>query len=130
VLVVLFFGYIVYQYKNYTGAPYLEIYYPQNNIVVVSDIIDITGKTQLDSDVYINNQKVVLNNDGSFATSLKLKEGINTLSINAINRLSKKTELIKTIIYRPEQKQREITPLEVTESTPSAAVESTASLGE
>lgn len=118
-MVLLFFTYLFYQYKNYTGAPVLNIFYPENNIVVTSDILDITGKTQLDSDVYINNQKLVLNNDGSFATSLKLKEGINTLNINAINKLNKKSEVVRTIIYRPENKPQAIIEEKPRETTPS-----------
>src|SRR3989344_17873 len=118
---VLFFGYLFYQYKNYTDAPKLDIYYPQNNLLLEQDILDVTGKTDIDSEVFINNQKIILNPDGSFATSLKLKEGINSLKISAVNKLSKKTELIRTVIYRPSKIN-----LEKTEET-SEATESTKS---
>jgi cytoskeletal protein RodZ len=122
-LIVLFFGYLFYQYKNYTGAPRLEINYPQNNMVTNTDILDVTGKTELDTDVFINNQKLVLNTDGTFVTSIKLKEGINNISINAVNKLNKKTELIRTIIYRPQNGQNSPMPIpqtsESTESTDS-----------
>jgi len=119
-LIVMFFGYLFYQYKSYTGAPRLEIVYPENNIVLNTDILDITGKTELDTDVFINNQKLVLNTDGSFVTSLKLKEGINNISINAVNKLNKKTELVRTIIYRPLVKPTPVIDVvQTTESTES-----------
>ena len=117
VLIIGFFSYLFYQYRSFTGDPKLDIYYPQNNISVDSDILDITGKTELDSSVFINNQKVVLNMDGSFAASIKLKEGLNTLSIVAVNKLNKKTELIRTIIYRPEREPEKV--IESSESTKS-----------
>ncbi len=101
VLITAFFGYLFYQYKTYTGVPKLEIYYPKDNVVLDVDILDITGKTELDSDVFINSQKITLNVDGSFATSVKLKGGLNTLNISAVNKLGKETEVIRTIIYRP-----------------------------
>jgi hypothetical protein len=72
--------------------------------------------------VFINNQKLVLNTDGSFVTSLKLKEGINNISINAVNKLNKKTELIRTIIYRPQVKPTPVIDvIQSTESTSTVA---------
>jgi hypothetical protein len=102
-LVVAFFGYLLHQYRSYTGNPLLEIYHPENNLMTDSDILDVTGRSELDSEVFINNQKVVLGPNGGFAVSIKLKEGINTLSIISINKLNKKTEEIRTVIYRPQR---------------------------
>lgn len=99
-LIILFFSYLFYQYRSYTGAPKLEIYTPQNSIVVHLDVLDVTGKTDIDSVLLINNQRVILNTDGTFATSIKLKQGLNTLSFVAIDKLGKETELTRTIIYR------------------------------
>jgi cytoskeletal protein RodZ len=105
--ILVFFSYLFYQYRHYTGAPTLNIYNPKDNSVVEKDILDITGSTDLDSDVFVNNQKVILNPDGGFAESIKLKEGLNTISIKAVNKLEKQTEFIRTIIYRP----KEVLPL-------------------
>jgi len=101
--VLAFFGYLFYQYRNYTGAPKLTLYSPQENVVVDKSILDITGVTDLDSDLFVNNQKLILNPDGSFAESIKLKEGLNTISIKSVNKLEKQTEYIRTVIYRPYQ---------------------------
>jgi cytoskeletal protein RodZ len=114
VLVIGFFSYLFYQYKSYTGAPKLEVFAPQNSIIVSSDLLDVTGKTDTDSVVLINNQKVVLNIDGTFATSLKINEGANTLSILSVNRLGKETEVVRTVIFRPPAPS----VLESTEATP------------
>lgn len=111
-LVFSFLGYLYYQYRTYTRNPILQVFSPENNFVTTKDIIDITGKTDLDSDVYINSQKLIANLDGTFATSIKLKEGVNTFSLKAENRLKKQTELIRTVIYRPPEK-----PVIVREST-------------
>lgn len=127
VTVVGFFGYLFYQYRNYTGAPNMTVYNPKENSVVDNAILDITGVTDLDSEVYINNQKVVLNTDGSFAESLKLKEGLNTISIKAVNKLEKQTEFVKTIIYRPSEKEN-LPLFETSESTKSMQVGDTAPL--
>ncbi len=102
-----FFLYLFFQYRQYTDAPTMDIYYPGDNIVVKHDILDITGKAELDADVFINNQKIIANTDGSFLTSIKLREGINTISIKSVNKLNKETEEIRNIIYRPEKEEIE-----------------------
>lgn len=98
---VLFFSYLYYQYNTYTGVPNLEVYRPPEDLTMESDILDITGKTDLDSNVFINNEEIILGPDGSFALSVKLKEGLNTISIKAVNDLNKESEIVRTIIYRP-----------------------------
>jgi transcriptional regulator with XRE-family HTH domain len=117
-LVLLFFGYLSYQYRSYSGAPKLEIYTPQNSIVVNSEILDVTGKTDRDSVLLINNQRVLLDKDGSFVTSLKLREGLNTLSFLSVNKLGRETEEIRTIIYRNLEEV-----IESTESTEAVLIE-------
>ena len=121
VFIIGFFSYLFYQYQSYSGAPKLEIYTPQNSIVVHSEILDVTGKTDRDSVLLINNQRVILNKDGTFATSIKLRAGLNTLSFLAVNKLGKETEETRTIIHR-QQENAGVNELnvEVMESTPTS----------
>lgn len=100
-LLVSFFGYLFYSYKKYSGPPALEVRSPENNAIVENSLIDITGKTDIDSILFVNGEKILLQSDGDFATSLSLREGVNTLSITSINKLDKKTEKVLTVIYRP-----------------------------
>lgn len=116
ILVLGFFGYLFYQYRNYSGVPDLDIYSPDNNVVVTSSTLDIIGETDMDSVVLINNQRVVVDKDGSFATSIKLHDGINTLSFLAVNKLGREAEEIRTVIYREESKAPEETKDEETEN--------------
>jgi hypothetical protein len=118
ILIVLFFGYLFYSYRNYSGPPSLEIQTPENNEVVDTSLIDVTGKTDIDSVLFINGEKILIKPDGSFAASLNLKEGTNTLSITSINKLDKKTEEVLTVIYRPQNGLEEEFN-EPPESTPS-----------
>lgn len=122
-LVTGFFGYLFYQYRSYSGAPDLSIYSPQNNTVVNNEVLDLTGKTDRDSVLLINNQRVILDKDGTFATSLKLKPGLNTLSFLSVNKLGKETEEVLTIIYREQQKPKVEEAEESTESIDSEETE-------
>ncbi|MCA9308474.1 helix-turn-helix domain-containing protein [candidate division WWE3 bacterium] len=100
-LVTAFFGYIYYQYSTYSGAPRLDIFSPQDNLVVSSSTLDIIGRTERDAALLINNQLIVLNPDGSFTTTLSLNPGINSLTFSVTSSIGKKTEIVKTVIYRP-----------------------------
>ena len=119
-IIIGFFAFLFFQYKEYTGAPALDIFHPEDNQVLLTDILDITGRVELDTEVFINSQKIIANPDGSFLTSVKLREGINTISIKAVNKLNKETEKTRTIIYRPERVEEapiEEEPLETDETS-------------
>lgn len=103
VLLLGFFSYLFYQYRSFSGAPDLEVFTPEDNQVTDNEILDITGRTERDSVVYINNQRIILNTDGTFATSIKLNPGLNTLSFSATNSLGNAAEISKTVIYRPDE---------------------------
>lgn len=116
-----FFAYLFVQYKQYTGVPKLDIFYPTEDTAIETEVLDITGKTDLDSTIYINSHKIVLNPDGSFAESISLKEGLNTISIKAVNKLNKESEVVRTVIYRPKKIEPEVSrqTTETVETTPS-----------
>jgi cytoskeletal protein RodZ len=101
-LVVLgFLGFVAYQYNETLSSPVLEISKPQTNEVLEEDLVDIFGKTDSDSILRINNEKITISTDGNFSTSLKLAEGINTLRFTAVNPYGKETVRILHLIYRP-----------------------------
>ncbi|MBI2414329.1 helix-turn-helix domain-containing protein [candidate division WWE3 bacterium] len=118
-LTLSFFSYLFYQYHTYSGAPKLDIYNPQNNVVINYEILDVTGKTDIDANLMINNQKINLDKDGGFATSIRLQPGLNTLSFLSVNKLQKETEEIRTIIYRNPEQENVSSILPVVESTQS-----------
>ena len=102
VVLIGFFGYLFYSYKTYQGPPLLELSSPEDNKIVKSNPVDIIGKTDIDATLLVNGERVLLRPDGSFAVSVNLHEGLNTLSITSINKLDKKTEKVLTLILRSE----------------------------
>jgi cytoskeletal protein RodZ len=101
IIVISFLGYIGYQYNETLSSPKLEIFKPQTNEIFEEDLVDIFGKTESDSVLKINNEKITLATDGNFSTSLKLAEGINTLKFTATNPYGKETVRILHLIFRP-----------------------------
>lgn len=112
VIILSFFSYIAFSFSQTLSNPVLDIYNPKNNDVVEDDLIDINGKTDSDSVLKINNEKIVIQTDGNFSTSLKLSEGINTFKFTSLNPYGKETVKILTVIYRPRKIEIYNPPLE------------------
>ncbi len=103
ILILLFFSYLFYQYRSYTGNPSLIIEKPLEDDTANVVSFEIVGRVDRDSSVFLNGQKLNVKEDGSFVTIIDLSEGINTLNFLAINKLGKETKLARTVIYKKEQ---------------------------
>ncbi len=101
-LLLGFFVYLYYSYMSYQGPPVLVVESPTNNLVVNTPLVDVLGHTDPDVTLLINGDPLFLKTDGSFATTINLRDGVNTLSVVAINRIGKRTEQNITVVYRPD----------------------------
>ncbi len=100
VLVLGFFSYLFYQYKSYTDAPTLVIENPKEDTTLSGDSIEVSGKTDRDSQVLLNSQKLVVDASGNFSTKIGLSEGINVLNFLAVNKLGKQSKLSKNVVVK------------------------------
>ncbi len=98
-------GYIIFQVSNFAGMPALKIINPQNNTIVESDSIDISGLTDPDAVVMVNEERVPVTEEGRFNSSLKLHRGVNVLKVKAINKTKKEAFQIYTVEYKPKTAQ-------------------------
>lgn len=94
---VVFFGYLLLQYKIYTSPPSLSVDKPPEGAIVHSDRVDVSGKTDSDAVVAVNNQKIAINSNGEFTTTLTLNPGINTITVESISKYGKKRAVERTI---------------------------------
>jgi len=92
IIATIFFtllGYVGWQWHNLNKPPTLEVYTPQENEFVSSQIV-VTGVTDSEAILAVNAQPVALQPDGSFRTEVYLpKEGIATLTVEAIDQRGK-----------------------------------------
>lgn len=102
-------------YQSLLSLPKLEITSPRSNDVVEADLIDVFGKTDQDAVLKINNEKLTIQTDGNFSTSLKLSEGINNFKFSATNPYGKESVKILVIIYRPKKIEIYNPPIENSE---------------
>ncbi len=118
-LVIGFFTYIFYQYNKYSGDPILIVSSPKDGAVVKANFVDVAGNTEAESEMYLNNQVIPLDEGGNFTTVIQLTEGVNVLTFSVKNRLGSVITKKLTITYRPEQEIPVVkTETESSESTP------------
>jgi cytoskeletal protein RodZ len=109
-LVIGFFTYILYQYNKYSKDPILIVSSPKDGVVVRANFVDVVGNTEAESEMYLNNQVIPLDESGNFTTVIQLTKGTNTLTFSVKNRLGSVTTKKVTVTYKPE---REIPIVEV-----------------
>lgn len=94
---LLFAAYILFQYRYVFLNPPLEIISPKEGAIISSQTVTIFGKTDPNVTLYVNNDPVSLERDGSFKKSLDLFSGKATITIKAVNRFGKETVLKRQI---------------------------------
>jgi len=99
-LAALLVVYFVYQYKLLAGAPKLEVTRPEEEAQVNASVI-VSGTTDPQVNLTINNQEVLVNPDGSFSQSLILSQGKRTITIKATSRSGKSRTIQKTVYVIP-----------------------------
>lgn len=103
VFVTLFFGYVIYQYRSFAGAPILIIDQPRTDLTVSEPLLNVVGRTDPDAIVSLNGQEISTGEKGTFSAHITLAEGVNTLNFIAENKLGKTNKVTRTIVVRPEE---------------------------
>ncbi|MFH1841067.1 MAG: helix-turn-helix domain-containing protein [Candidatus Shapirobacteria bacterium] len=78
--------YLVRQYFLLAKGPYLEVWSPQGGEEVLVDRIEVAGRTDVDALVTVNDQPVILNQQGEFHYFLDLFSEENQITIRAKGR--------------------------------------------
>lgn len=89
-------GYLGFQYRSMFLPPLLIVDSPQQN-AQTKDEITVSGKTDPNATVLINNEPVLPNTNGEFTKSLTLFPGKTSIILKAKNRFGKETILQRTI---------------------------------
>lgn len=97
VILVLFLGFLAYQYRYVFIAPALSVTVPQQSI---SEDITLTGKTDSGATVLVNNEQVPLNSKGEFTKKLTLFSGKTVITVKAKNRIGKETVVQREVIVK------------------------------
>ena len=87
----VFLSYLGFQLKKYFSPPKVVVERPLEDEETEEETIEIKGKADKDSSVYINDELINIDETGSFSYEFKLFPGENTIYIKAVNRRGKET---------------------------------------
>lgn len=88
---IIFLGYLVFQFRVILTPPSLELLKPEQNSVIVSPF-EVEGKTSVDAQVALGEDvKLRPDENGFFSAKLSLPIGETTLQVTATNRFGRST---------------------------------------
>ena len=82
--------------------PKLEIKEPQDGLKTNKQEVNLVGETDKETYIKVNDLPVVVDAQGVFQTTLKLKEGENKIIITAQDIADNLEEKVLTVIYEKE----------------------------
>ena len=92
------FLYVYAQYRTFVSEPTLVIFEPTAEAMRMADrFVQVSGKTDPDSRIYINDQPVLVNENGEFREKIDLQKGVNTVTVRSINRFNKEAKRVFSI---------------------------------
>lgn len=97
VAIIIFVGYLLFQYTSILASPKLEIFTPSDDITTTAAIIEISGQTEKDATISIEGSLIPTDESGNFSYQIALVDGQNIIEIIASKRLSPKTRVTRTI---------------------------------
>jgi cytoskeletal protein RodZ len=100
-VVVLVLGYLILQYVKFLSPPSLEVSSPKENEIVSTFTLNVSGKTNSDAKVIINNQPAIVDDNGNFNTTLDVNSETKEIDIVATSRSGKLTEIKRNISVSP-----------------------------
>lgn len=80
-VLVALISYLSWEIKNIFTPPVLTVISPVSQSLTNENFIEIIGQTEPESEVYINQQKISLEPDGSFKQKVDLTVGLNVFTI-------------------------------------------------
>jgi cytoskeletal protein RodZ len=97
-VVLTIIGYLAFQYINFISPPSLEVSTPFENQVITENKLKVTGTTDSDASVVVNNQPVIVGEGGNFMTEIEIFGGTGEIIISAKSRSGKETVIHRKII--------------------------------
>src|SRR3989344_144196 len=91
IVLVIFIAYILFQYRYSFINPPLTVYNPQDRSVIVAQQLEVKGKTEPETNIFINKNPATVDRRGNFSKTISVFPGNFVLNIDAVNKFGKKT---------------------------------------
>lgn len=91
------FGYLIFQYIHFISPPNLSVESPKEGQVIDGDSVMVFGSTEADSKITVNNQPILVDEDGKFSVTLEITKDTNEVIVKSISRSGKETVISRKI---------------------------------
>lgn len=98
VILLIVFTYLGLSYLRFISPPSLELQEPVENQVVVKTQLPVRGKTDPEAFIEVNNQPVIVGEDGYFESEVEIFGGTEEIVVTAKSRSGKETVVRRNII--------------------------------
>ncbi len=96
-IILMIGGYLLSQYLHFVSPPVLSLLEPKENAIVTQTNLKIVGVTDPEASLKVNNQPVIVKDDGSFEAEIEINATTSKIEVRAISRAGKETTLVRTI---------------------------------
>jgi transcriptional regulator with XRE-family HTH domain len=97
--------------KNILQPPTLVIYEPSNNLITEQGIINITGQTEPETELTINSEIVLADEQGNFNKQINLSSGLNILEVIATKKHGAQNKTVISIFRQTEESGKPTTSI-------------------
>lgn len=99
-ILILFSSYLIFEYIKFNQPPKLKINWPLDTIITNS-AVSLTGTTDIEATIRINDDLIIVDNQGNFNKKIDLGEGENKIIVESKSPSGKVTYEEKIIKYSP-----------------------------
>lgn len=99
-LILIFLIYLWIEYRFLVGAPFLEVTAPPSQFSTSEPAVTVTGKTDPEAKVMINNQEIQVDISGKFSQEIKLNDNANQIVITSTGKSGKSSKVEKTVFLK------------------------------
>lgn len=99
-VVMIFFVYLWFQYRQFVNPPGLLVYAPADQMTTDNPILTVEGKTDPEGKVTVNGQEISVSGTGDFKEEITLSAPINKLTIVVAARFGRKSQIERTIYLK------------------------------
>lgn len=97
-IITICFIYLGFRLNKIISAPNLLIFNPTDNFITKQSIIEVSGNTEIEVKVTINNETILSDIHGNFTKTINLRNGLNIITIKANKKYGKSKTIIKKVL--------------------------------
>lgn len=97
-LLMAFVGYLGMQLLTLATPPPLAVDYPPDGFITHLESITVSGSTEPEGRLTVNNEAVTVRADGTFSVSLTLAKGVNYIHLSAARRFGRERILERRVV--------------------------------